>query len=73
MRSQTLSCLGGSLFCGSSVKGVQGVDPVRAAVVEGVDVPGLGEPDLALDTVLADGTPTQPRDQHRHHPRFFDA
>lgn len=36
---------------------VQGVHPLRTAVVEGVDVPGLGEPDLALDTVLGEGVP----------------
>src|SRR4029450_12130221 len=39
---------------------VQGMDPVRAPEVEGVDVTGLGEPDLALDAMLRQGIPPLP-------------
>ncbi len=36
---------------------VQGVGPLGAAEVEGVDVAGLGQPDLAVDAVLGEAVP----------------
>ncbi len=45
---------------------VQGAHPLRAAEVEGVDVSGLGEPDLAPYAVLREGVPPGADVPHAH-------